>query len=114
MQELTKLNQSVFIHGWRIHENFKTMQLSYRWLYAHRRPTVLLKIDLTKAFDSVAWPFLLEVLDHAGFPARWRDWISTMLYTASTKVLVNGRPGERIHHAPMAGGRATRYHRSYS
>jgi hypothetical protein len=42
---------------------------------------------------------LLEVLDHIGFPQRWRDWISAMLGTASTKVLVNGRPGHRICHA---------------
>jgi hypothetical protein len=60
---------------------------------------MLLKIDLAKAFDSVAWPFLLEVLEHAGFPIRWWDWISAMLYTASTKVLVNGRPRDRIRHA---------------
>jgi hypothetical protein len=35
--------------------------------------SVLLKIDLTKAFDLVAWPFLLEVLEHTGFPTYWRD-----------------------------------------
>jgi hypothetical protein len=60
---------------------------------------VLLNIELAKAFDSVAWPFLLEVLEHVGFPLRWRDWISAMLGTASTRVLVNGRPGNRIRHA---------------
>jgi hypothetical protein len=58
-----------------------------------------LTFDLAKVFDSVAWPFLLEVLEHTGFPTRWRDWVSAMLYTASTKVLVNGRPGDRILHA---------------
>jgi hypothetical protein len=47
----------------------------------------------------VAWSFLLEVLEHVGFPAQWRDWLSVMLGTASTKVLVNGRPGRRIYHA---------------
>jgi hypothetical protein len=31
---------------------------------------VLLKIDLAKAFDSVVWPFLLKVREHAGFPVR--------------------------------------------
>jgi len=60
---------------------------------------VLIKIDLAKAFDTVAWPFLLEVLERVGFPWRWRDWISTMLRSTSTKVLVNGRTGQRIYHA---------------
>lgn len=60
---------------------------------------MLLKIDLAKAFDSVAWPFLLEVLEHAGFPLWRQDWVSALLCTASTKVLVNGRPGNRICHA---------------
>ena len=99
MHELVRLNQSAFIRGRQIHENFKTVQLTCRWLHARRCPAVLLKIDLAKAFDSVAWPLLLEVLEHAGFPLRWRDWISAMLRTASTKVLVNGRPGNRIYHA---------------
>jgi hypothetical protein len=31
---------------------------------------VLLKIDLAKAFDSVAWLFLLKVLEHAEFSVR--------------------------------------------
>jgi hypothetical protein len=60
---------------------------------------MLLKVDLAKAFDTVAWPFLLEVLEHISFPQRWCDWISAMLGTTSTRVLVNGRPGRRIYHA---------------
>lgn len=32
-------------------------------------------------------------------PRRWRDWIAGMLSTASTKVLINGRPGRHICHA---------------
>lgn len=49
-------------------------------------------------FDSVAWSFLLEVLQHIGFPRRWTNWISILLSTASTKVLVNGKAGRRIIH----------------
>jgi len=68
-------------------------------LHARRIPTILLKIDLAKAFDMVAWPFLLEVLGRMGFPQCWRDWISYLLAAAATKVLVNGRPGQKIYHA---------------
>jgi hypothetical protein len=64
-----------------------------------RWPSLLLKVDIAKAFDSVAWPYLLQVLEHVGFPQRWRNWISILLSTASTKVMLNGRPGRRIAHA---------------
>jgi len=60
-------------------------------------PTVLLKVDLTKAFDTVAWPFLLEMMTRLGFPPCWRDWISYLLSTTTTKVQVNGQPGRCIY-----------------
>jgi hypothetical protein len=97
--DLINLNQTAFIKGRRIHENFRTVQLACRWLHGRKIPMILLQVDLAKAFDTVCWPFLLEVLEHMGFPGRWRNWISYMLSTASTKVLINGRPGHRIYHA---------------
>ena len=60
---------------------------------------MLLKIDLARAFDSVAWVFLLDVLRHMGFGLRWRNWISNILSTSSTRILLNGKPGRRICHA---------------
>lgn len=34
-----------------------------------------------------------------GFGQRWTNWISIILSTASTKILLNGQPGRRICHA---------------
>ena len=96
---LVRANQTAFIKGRRIHDNFRSVQLYCRWLHAQQHACILLKVDIAKAFDSVAWPFLLEVLERFGFPHRWRDWIAAMLLSASTKVLVNGRMGRRICHA---------------
>lgn len=39
------------------------------------------------------------MLEHIGFPWRWREWISTMLRTATTRVVTNSRAGRRICHA---------------
>ena len=50
------------------------------------------------AFDSVSWPFLLEVLQHLGFRQIWRDIICGLLSSSTTQVLLNGVPGECISH----------------
>jgi len=92
-------NQSAFIKGRRIHDNFRNVQIACKAIHEKKSPTILHKIDIATAFDTVSWPFLLEVLQHMGFGQRWRDWISIILATASTKILLNGRPGRRICHA---------------
>jgi hypothetical protein len=57
----------------------------------------LFKIDLAKPFDSVNWVFLIELLSAVGCLLRWTNWISNdILSTTSTKVLLNGVPGNRI------------------
>lgn len=99
LDHLVQRNQSAFIKGRSIHDNLKDVQLTCKAIHGRRMPCVLLKIDIAKAFDTVAWTFLLEVLQHMGFGRRWRNWVSAVLSTSSTKTLLNGRPGRRIRHA---------------
>jgi hypothetical protein len=56
---------------------------------------VLLKLDIAHAFDSVSW---VEVLHKAGFGPRFRKWVSILLSTANTRILLNGEPGPPIWH----------------
>ena len=72
---------------------------SIKNLHRRRSPALMLKLDVAKAFDSVAWPFLLEVLRHRGFGPRWIARVAMMLSTLSTKVLVNGLAEEKFWHA---------------
>jgi hypothetical protein len=67
LDELIHPSQSAFIKGQMIHDNFRFVQGTTRLLSARRQSCLLLKVDITKAFDSVAWPFLIEVMEHAGF-----------------------------------------------
>ena len=78
-------NQSAFIKGRCIQYNFRAVHLSCKALHSRWVLSVLLKSDITEAFDSVSWTFLLEVLQHMGCGWRWRNWISAILGTASTK-----------------------------
>ena len=68
LKEIVAPNQSAFIKGRSIHDNFRSVQLACHWLNCKKFASVLLKVEIMKAFDSVAWPFLLEVLEHIGFP----------------------------------------------
>jgi hypothetical protein len=65
--------QCAFIKGWSIHENFKFVHSSAKLLHTRRKPTILFKADLSKAFDSVAWSFLLEILHQLGFSNVWMN-----------------------------------------
>jgi hypothetical protein len=91
-------NQSAFVKGRYILDNFVLVQQMAQALPRQKEPRVLLKLDITKAFDSVSWPFLLEVLQHLGFGTRWCNLLAKLLRSSSTRVLVNGDPGELIYH----------------
>lgn len=42
--------------------------------------------------------FLLEILPFLGFGPPWCNLIYILLLTASTQVILNGKPGEVIYH----------------
>ena len=99
MDSLVKPNQGAFIWGRLLHDNFKAVQLTTKLLHREKRPAALLKIDISKAFDTVNWRFLLGLLEHLGFSRRWINWVPLILSTASTKIILNGSLGRRICHA---------------
>jgi hypothetical protein len=77
-------------------DNFMLVQQVARYLHQQKQARILVKLDITKAFDSVSWPFLLEVLSRMGFGQIWCDIISGLLSSSSTQVMLNGIPGEKI------------------
>jgi hypothetical protein len=82
-------HKSAFIKGWSIQDNFKLVHVATKTLHVRKKPILLIKIDIARAFDSVAWPLLLEVLQKLGFIRVWRDWVSALLSSTSTRVLMN-------------------------
>jgi hypothetical protein len=84
MEGLVSKAQSAFIKGRFIQDNFMLVQQTTRFLHAKNLPRILLKLDISKAFDSVSWPFLLKVLEKLGFGPVWRDVISGFFMTSST------------------------------
>jgi hypothetical protein len=90
--------QSAFIKRRSIQDNFLYTQNLVRALHRSKRPGLFLKLDIAKAFDSVRWDYLMEVLEHFGFGVRWRGWISCLLSSSSTSILLNGSRGNWYKH----------------
>ena len=99
MGELVNLNQSAFIHGRNLHDNFLLVRQMARRLHQRKAKGVLLKLDIAQAFDSLSWPFLFKVLRAKGFSERWLAWLATMLATASSRIVVNGYMKDKSMHA---------------
>lgn len=59
---------------------------------------LLLKLDISKVFDTLSWLFLLEVLEAHGFEDQWRSWIETLLGTATSRIILNGQHSPTIRH----------------
>ncbi|KAM0834610.1 hypothetical protein ACQ4PT_063479 [Festuca glaucescens] len=99
MHSLVSMNQSAFIKGRNLHDKFMLVRQLARKINSRKEVGVLLKLDISRAFDSLSWSFLFEVLRHLGFPEIWLRWVAIALRSATTRVLVNGVPGRKIYHA---------------
>ncbi|GJV86343.1 RNA-directed DNA polymerase, eukaryota [Tanacetum coccineum] len=50
-----------------------------QWCRKKRKHALIFKVDFEKAYDSVRWDFLDDVLDKFGFGVKWRNWIQSCL-----------------------------------
>lgn len=50
----------------------------------------VIKVDLKKAYDSLSWSFLLQLLEAYRFPSRLVTWIAVCVCSAKYSLVVNG------------------------
>jgi hypothetical protein len=86
------------VKGRSIHDNFILVQQTARALHHQNSPQVLLKLDISNAFNSVSWPFLFEVPSHLGFSPFLCGILSKLLWSSSIRIIVNGEPRDLICH----------------
>lgn len=98
MNELVSKAQSAFIKKRSIHDNFLYVKIFVRRLHRSKTPTLLFKLDIRKAFDSVRWDYILDLLQKRGFSSRFRNWIAALFATSSSRILLNGVAGTPIKH----------------
>jgi hypothetical protein len=98
INDLISPYQSAFIKRHNIHDNFLYVRNLTRKFHRTRIATLLLKLDISKAFDSVRWDYHISLMQRRGFPQKWRNWIAALLLSSTSRVLLNSIPLQPIPH----------------
>ena len=84
-------SQSAFIKGRKISDNILLAQDLLRDYHKPGgAPRVAAKVDLMKAYDSVRWEFLFDLLDVLEFPPKIKIWIRACVSSPKYSINFNG------------------------
>jgi Reverse transcriptase (RNA-dependent DNA polymerase) len=91
-------NQTTFIKGRQLMQTFLSTRELPCHLVKNKISSIFMKIDFQKAFDSISWDFLLEVLRVRGFPPLWIVWMRSLLISSTSFLKINGLKGQSFYH----------------
>jgi len=86
-----------FLQDRQIHAEDGTAQEALHSLQSKKMKVMILKVDLSKAFDIVSWLYIRMLLTHLGFPYQFIKWIMCYITNISFSVLVNGAASPLFH-----------------
>lgn len=93
VSSLVRFNQTAFIQGRSIVENILMCHEVVRGFEMKNNPkAAILKIDIRKAYDSVSWKFINEVLVKMNFSPNFVKWIMECITNPRFSMLINGSP----------------------
>lgn len=94
LPRIISANQSAFIQGRLLQENvLLASELVKDYHKEDISPRCVMKLDISKAFDSVQWTFVLRSLEAMGVPEKFIHRIRLCITTPSFSVQVNGELG---------------------
>ncbi|GKE96460.1 RNA-directed DNA polymerase, eukaryota, partial [Tanacetum coccineum] len=84
--------QTVFLPNRQILDGPFIVNELLSWCKHKKQHAMVFKVDFAKAYDSIRWDYLDEVLQSFGFSSKWRAWICGSLTSGMASILINGSP----------------------
>eukprot|EP00253_Pinus_taeda_P021578 PITA_21578 len=97
LSRMISKEQFAFLSQRQIHEAIGTTQDALHSMKKLHKKSIVLKIDLSKAFDRACWSYLQFTLTHIGFPHAFISWIMCCLSSVSYSILINGAASRFFH-----------------
>nr|GEX20716.1 RNA-directed DNA polymerase, eukaryota [Tanacetum cinerariifolium] len=89
-------SQSAFVAKRQILDGPFILNEVLHWCKRKNKKVMFFKVDFAKAYDSVRWDFLIDVLEAFGFGPVWCNWIRGTFCFAKGLILVNGSPSNEF------------------
>eukprot|EP00253_Pinus_taeda_P002612 PITA_02612 len=84
--------QTGFVEGRQILDGLVVTEEMIHSLNQKKQRGMMIKLDLSKAYDRLSWRYLRMVLEAFGFEQRWIEWVYNMISIPIFSILVNGIP----------------------
>nr|GEW11130.1 RNA-directed DNA polymerase, eukaryota [Tanacetum cinerariifolium] len=88
--------QSAFIAERQILDGPFILNEVLQWCKLKKKQSLIFKFDFEKAYDSVRWDFLDDVLKKFCFGNKWCAWIQSCLRSSRGSIIINGSPTEEF------------------
>ena len=92
MNQVISKSQNAFVEGCQILDAVLIANELVDSSLRRKKCGLVCKLDIEKAYDSINWEFLYQVLGRMGFGSRWLTWTKWCIPTASFSILINGSP----------------------
>nr|GEW27846.1 RNA-directed DNA polymerase, eukaryota [Tanacetum cinerariifolium] len=93
--DLVSDTQSAFVSNRQILDGPFILNELIAWCKRKKKQAMIFKVDFVKAYDSVRWDYLLDVLHAFGFGPNWCKWIRGTFSSSMASILVNGNPSSK-------------------
>nr|GEW37184.1 RNA-directed DNA polymerase, eukaryota, reverse transcriptase zinc-binding domain protein [Tanacetum cinerariifolium] len=92
LRDIVNEVQSAFITERQILDGPFILNEVIQWYKLKNKQSLIFKVDFEKAYDSVRWDFLDDVLKKFGFGNKWCAWIQSCLRSSRGSIIINGSP----------------------
>ncbi|GJS58103.1 RNA-directed DNA polymerase, eukaryota [Tanacetum coccineum] len=96
ISDIVSDTQSAFVSDRQILDGPFIINEILQWCKRKNKQALFFKVDFAKAYDSVRWDYLIDVLEAFGFGPKWCQWVRGTFSHAKASVLVNGSPSNEF------------------